>query len=389
MKVCGACGVWPNPEESKPSCASCAAPVSSERELEAAERWACVDGLAQCRKCGLRSPVRELPSDGSVGCIHCGARVPVDLEAWKEALDEGHNACDVARGDAPLEAYPDTSDEDLDVVLRPGVPLCRTCKAPLDIQVAEDKTTAACSACDTVAEYHRPDPLVVGRTVRAVLGDSLRVESEARASENQAATALTCPSCEASLPDATGHVVRCAYCKTASRVPLRVLLRINEADPLWVLYQGDSDVVRRLAAAKKQEAARAAARAHNREESDARKKKQAKRSTYVGLAVIGVVVVGMLGYMIGWSAWHERQCERGDAKDCFDLAWSAEYDKPSNPEKAVSLYQRACDLGHGPACTAMGNAYRTSWGGVRGNPRTAASYYARGCRAGDTFACSK
>jgi TPR repeat protein len=83
----------------------------------------------------------------------------------------------------------------------------------------------------------------------------------------------------------------------------------------------------------------------------------------------------------------ERACQLGDALGCHHLA--ALFELPGDdqdPERAATLYERACHWDHGPACTRLGILAARGGAGELG-AEAAASAFGQGCELGAADAC--
>jgi len=83
-------------------------------------------------------------------------------------------------------------------------------------------------------------------------------------------------------------------------------------------------------------------------------------------------------------------CLTGAADTCMQLGlafYAGTAPFPRDLALSASAYQRGCDLGHGLACSNLGDAYEYGSGVPRDLSR-AASFYERACRMGKALGCS-
>ena len=76
------------------------------------------------------------------------------------------------------------------------------------------------------------------------------------------------------------------------------------------------------------------------------------------------------------------ECATGEACSAAAVA----HERAGQTERAVPLYTRACDLGHGSACYRLGELYRDGKG-VTPDDGQARAFFERGCQADSTAAC--
>lgn len=89
------------------------------------------------------------------------------------------------------------------------------------------------------------------------------------------------------------------------------------------------------------------------------------------------------------------QCDKGDAGSCFNLAWIHRSGKgvEKSPEKADSLYEKACAGGIALGCYYRGDAHMLARMNAAGEDAKtehrikAEEYYNKACRAGDGWVC--
>jgi len=76
------------------------------------------------------------------------------------------------------------------------------------------------------------------------------------------------------------------------------------------------------------------------------------------------------------------ECPTAEACD----AEASAHERDGHPERAASLYGRACDLGLGTACHRLGELHRDGKG-VPANDDQARALFSRGCQQGSNAAC--
>ncbi len=87
------------------------------------------------------------------------------------------------------------------------------------------------------------------------------------------------------------------------------------------------------------------------------------------------------------DAAFDRGCLEGHALSCMKLSERLEARDKAAP-RAVTLTQRACDLGYGPGCFAVISKYLKGQGTAK-NPSAARGVLARTCAAGDAKRCAE
>jgi hypothetical protein len=84
------------------------------------------------------------------------------------------------------------------------------------------------------------------------------------------------------------------------------------------------------------------------------------------------------------------QCERGSAPSCARIGYLLAHGEGGfvrNEAEAVPFYQRACELGHAPACFYLGVMYALE-GQPRKDEKVASDYWDQACADGFPAACS-
>lgn len=256
------------------------------------EAWVSVECTFQCRSCAFRVPINGVTDVAT--CAHCGIEQALDVQQWRQLLDEAHAAADdFTEGKGEHRGLQASGDNELHAKAKAGHPPCSVCQAPLTVTVDAARATATCT-CGATATYELPAAARQVSAARAVLSSEHRSDREHVRVEGGAAIAITCPQCAAPLPvDQATKFVTCAFCKTQSRIPDRAWFRIASAvpepEPMWLLFEGPSTKHERqerdrrqakLADAKRKAAAREAEharedadeRARERQEADGRKR---------------------------------------------------------------------------------------------------------------------
>ena len=96
---------------------------------------------------------------------------------------------------------------------------------------------------------------------------------------------------------------------------------------------------------------------------------------------------GVAADLVRAREFYEKACDGALAQGCFNLGLSYERGAaPASDEEIIAPFQRACDLGHPPACTRLANVYdqekRQAMDGMK-----AVQLYQRGCYGGDAPGC--
>ena len=86
-----------------------------------------------------------------------------------------------------------------------------------------------------------------------------------------------------------------------------------------------------------------------------------------------------------WVTKYELGCTFGDESACFVLGGRMLEDAPSQPVRALELYQRGCHMNHGLSCRLA--AEMVGRRDEPGDPARAAALLAAACRNGDTRSC--
>ncbi len=262
-EICGQCGVA-MPTRS-PHCRVCG---HGERVIAPPPRfgafWVGLSVVQECDSCGRPVSVTGAGADGT-SCGHCGGESPIGRGAWAGILRFAHDVGDLSGPDPegePTRADHPVGDANpyrtvgvtassvtrrvpargeagrLDVLARPGAPLCRRCREPVAwVPKPRPAALTRCSGCGDEQVAGAPDAL-----------DHLAVKALATpaapepAGDESAATPLKCPVCGASLPAVgTGGLVPCSYCRTASLVPPDPTLGLEAVAPRWwLLFKGCS-----------------------------------------------------------------------------------------------------------------------------------------------------
>ena len=342
--VCPGCGVVAPP--SRERCDLCSSPlrapavaVAPRPELGAFVQVRCE---RRCRSCGAWTPVNHLDLDDTFRCARCDLIQAFDAGVWQEALHHAHAVADLAGselGGEELAAIGRTAttssvemsgmstsggvmrSRSLRLQAGPGHPLCRACRAPLEVTVHAADLHARCPGCgDEGTHITAPAARQLAPGLLGALADdhrSDRPDAREVVSDGGGAVALRCPSCSASLElDPHSHFVRCGYCNTTSRVPSNTLFRVFHqqavADPFWLLFRGPSprreelerDARRRALAvlgAKAKSAREAAADGPARGRRRTGEVQRGRRSPLDRLLAVGtplaiLVLVGLIGF---------------------------------------------------------------------------------------------
>jgi hypothetical protein len=100
----------------------------------------------------------------------------------------------------------------------------------------------------------------------------------------------------------------------------------------------------------------------------------------------------MLALVASCSGSHEPEglaaCKQGDAKACFAAAATYHVEDKDELAKAIELWHRGCELGHGASCAQLGTVAEFGMAG-RADPMTARMYYAMACKRGATAECAR
>ena len=86
----------------------------------------------------------------------------------------------------------------------------------------------------------------------------------------------------------------------------------------------------------------------------------------------------------------EKACEGGHMEGCFNsgILYSTGDGVKQNKQKAVEFYEKACDAGKIDGCYNVGNIYFKG-DGVKRNLQKAKKFYKKACDAGDTEGCAE
>jgi TPR repeat protein len=85
-------------------------------------------------------------------------------------------------------------------------------------------------------------------------------------------------------------------------------------------------------------------------------------------------------------AEHEAACNKDDAVSCAALATAYQVgeDKEADPAKAQELFEKACNLGHGPSCIDAADPYLD-----KGEDDKARPLLDKGCKAENEDCCTR
>lgn len=292
------------------------------------EAWVRVECTFQCRSCAFRVPINGVTDVAT--CAHCGIEQALDVQQWRELLDEAHAAADHfadADGGDDHRALQASGDNELHAKAKAGHPPCSVCQAPLAVQVDAARAVATC-ACGATATYELSASARKVSAAKAILSSEHRSDREyVHVDGSEQAIAIKCPQCAAPLPiEQATKFVTCAFCQTQSRIPDRAWFRIASAvpepEPMWLLFEGPSKKHGRLererrqaklAEAKRKATAREAqcdredadvhAREGERQRADARKragekreeqKKTDKKRVALGLLLLVAIVAATM-----------------------------------------------------------------------------------------------
>lgn len=365
MPVCLGCGGIAPRQHS--TCTICALALPPVQERPAAPSdpagrfWVAVRCQFQCRVCGHLSPLDHLDMDGSVVCLRCGISQIFDVGSWNEGLEHAHAVGDLAgphaEGRFPgrevsiagINPFRDIgigaavavsqqsglviegglmTTRSLRVEAGPGQPLCRRCRACLQVTEASGhRLSMACPACGDDHAYEIPPQATAACAgLRGVMADEHRLGSrEAHIEQGGGgAEVIRCPNCSAAVSvSGASTIVDCGYCHVSLRIPGNALQRLGHHEPRplvwWLLFQGPS-ARRRALAAQVRKAERKQRRAREREqkavaqepgagapqprpvpERGARRPRAGSLAVIVPLAV--VALVGHLGFREHVQRW--------------------------------------------------------------------------------------
>ena len=84
-------------------------------------------------------------------------------------------------------------------------------------------------------------------------------------------------------------------------------------------------------------------------------------------------------------------CDKGEATQCFIAASAYDPTKQDQLRRAMDLWARGCELGHGASCAQLGTVAEHGMmsGGASPDPSGALRYYARACERGDADSCKR
>lgn len=355
MEICGQCGVIAPSEVDK--CDACKAALDADGRRAVEDRpdgayFVQVRAQYKCKHCEKRSPINGVDVDGTFTCHHCQRDQRADPNVWATGLRFCHEVGDLA-GPDPEGRHPnpelsiagDNKWADIGVKrtrakldfsemtmsaggidlrslflqVRPGIPLCETCREPLAIRVqAPGKLTAHCDGCNATtphevdAKAHRMHKPFLG-----ALADDHRADrppAKITANQTEGAVLLECPGCGAALqPEAKERFVTCAFCNAPSKIPSRQRAQLFtegvELVPFWVLFQGNSPARRKLEKKARKKAKAERERVEKKRRADRAAEEQAAREmraeeekrarqvrTYVALVVVTAVIIGFILY---------------------------------------------------------------------------------------------
>jgi len=293
MRVCGGCGIVRMDAKACPHCAVAGNWVDAPDRVDGAF-WVCALVKFKCRVCGFVVPLNHLDMDGGITCARCGVEQAFAVETWQSAIELAHATGDLAgaRGEAAwslpnvhqskrakreheqsvladaeytfgrigksrwfAEIGP-LGPSELHVTVSPGVALCAKCHTPFETRELDgEKTEVRCATCDATSTYRVPDAArKTSSALRSVVAPEHRCDRQAVKvieASGQAALALVCPSCSASLPMSAvkDKLVTCTFCNMVARVPDRTWFRVSGKDPvpeaIWLLFNGPSARVAR------------------------------------------------------------------------------------------------------------------------------------------------
>jgi hypothetical protein len=266
MPVCPGCGVVA-PVRAE-TCASCKRELSRPRTFAPVTdvTWVALRASITCRSCGFPSPLEGIVMGDGVDCAQCGSYQRFDNGAWRGGLAFAHAVGDLA-GPHPEGRFPSadvwigdlnphanvgvtvtfaTEEKDgVRVEACPGFPVCRRCRALLEVRVERGVTTTRCAGCGAQARYALPTSLS-SESARAVVAEEQRLERREVKVQATATglVALTCPQCGAAVKPLDGTTVECTYCRAIAFVPPRARPRgperIVEPIVFFVAFEGPS-----------------------------------------------------------------------------------------------------------------------------------------------------
>jgi hypothetical protein len=267
--LCPACGIVALVHATR--CASCEAPLGQPRIFAPPltdEYWVALRCTFMCRACGFPTPLDGVTTSTELDCAQCGSLQRFDPSAWGDGLafaravgdlggphPEGrYPSGDVWIGDinpyrevGSTKAFATRQDERVSIDACPGFPVCRSCRQPLECQIAGTRVQTRCGGCGMVAQYAIPSASSsFGPDLRGVVSEEHRLERrEVRVQTTQSGVAaLTCPQCGAALHGIAGPLVECAYCRTLAFIPPRARPResgrLVAPSVFWVAFAGPS-----------------------------------------------------------------------------------------------------------------------------------------------------
>ncbi len=85
----------------------------------------------------------------------------------------------------------------------------------------------------------------------------------------------------------------------------------------------------------------------------------------------------------------QAECDKGEAAQCFVAASTYDPMKQDELRRAMNLWERGCELGHGVSCAQLGTVVEHGMtnGGAKPDPLGALRYYTRGCERGHAESC--
>jgi hypothetical protein len=288
--VCPACGIVA--PLSRTSCSVCSAPFGPQPLVAPGRvgsmQLACIHAADfTCRACGICSPVATVELEGEAECMGCGLRQAFDVAQWTDGLGFAHGVADLsgpnldhvsarsrhAKIGTELTSSTKTQStmimdgqgtrmHSLRTAVSPGHPLCKACKAPLEIAVDPGGARTRCPRCNDTAAYALPaNAGSVYPQLRAVLAAEQRTDKPvARMGRSQAGVeSVVCPQCGGPLSAGGGaELAKCTYCGLAVRVPGKLARQQRtgappKVDPFWVLFDGPSPGRRKLERGKSED----------------------------------------------------------------------------------------------------------------------------------------
>lgn len=236
-------------------------------------------------------------------------------------------------------------------------------RGPTRVGIFEVSWAMSAGLCATVAVFIVARAALANRRALHLLASGFGARPPRDPSE-----AYSCRRCAGPLPATESLVVQCVYCDADNLLgtDLRHEVEPTEAHQ-WNLEQ----VLR------------------------------SRRKERLGwlLGSLGALALVALSGLMAMTAVEEArqfeavrlECQGGSASACYSLA--VDYERGNsvteNLDLAFEAYQRSCELGHGEACSEVGDWYYTGRGEVFEDEEQAEAYRIRACKLGFEEACQR